>query len=160
MNGSVAGGGYAEEIISLTRRPSGKAGAVSPRRGSRAEARAAPGEAGAEARGGGGRRDGRGGHRGGAGRVPAARTERSAQRGRAQGPLPGNGRGGYVREKLVPCVRESWLGQGPSSAAAPVEAGVPADNSPLVFPGSCHLRWSCCFQARRQPLSAQPRWIP
>lgn len=34
MNGSVAGGGggYAEEIISLTRRPSGKAGAASPRR--------------------------------------------------------------------------------------------------------------------------------
>lgn len=30
MNGSVAGGGYAEEIISLTRRPSGTARAASP----------------------------------------------------------------------------------------------------------------------------------
>lgn len=55
MNGRAAGGGFSEELISLTRRPSGEeeAGAVPspgprrlPGRGSRAEARAARGGAG------------------------------------------------------------------------------------------------------------------
>lgn len=55
MNGRAAGGGFSEEVISLTRRPSGEEGAGAvpspgprrlPGRGSRAEARAARGGAG------------------------------------------------------------------------------------------------------------------
>lgn len=71
MNGSVAGGGYAEETISLTRRASGRAGRPLP-----AGAAEPPGPRPAQPRGGrgggaavtrGGPRGDRGGHRGGGG---------------------------------------------------------------------------------------------
>lgn len=133
MNGSVASGGFAEEIISLTRRPSGKVGAASPRwvRGSSWAGAAAPRPAQPPPRperkpgvaaAGGTAVAGTGAAEGGSRRRG---WKRSAQRCRAQGlSMEIAVADTLLREKLVPCVRESWLGQSPSSAGAPVEAGV------------------------------------
>lgn len=173
MNGSVAGSGYTEEIISLTRRPSGKAGAASPRRGrgaSRAGAAAPRPEQpprrperkrGAALAGTGAALAGTGAATGGSrrrGSIEAQRPEVPARR-----PPRGSSRGGYAAAGKARALREGErAGSESVLLGAPVETGVPADNSPLVsplvFPGSCCLRGSCCFQVRR--LSAQPRWIP